>query len=111
MGLFSKKNKEEIKGQGPILQSKDEIVFYRVNTNSDDEIFTICDYLLKDKPVLANFDSLVAQDCNHMLSFISGCVYALSGNLFTMNERLFLFASGKALEDGSVEKWVNENKD
>ncbi len=32
MGLFRKKNKEEIKGQGPILQSKDEIVFYRVNT-------------------------------------------------------------------------------
>lgn len=111
MALFKKKNKEEIKGQAPLLQSRDKLVFYRVTSKSDDELFKIANYIIEGKPVLANFDNLVAQDCNYMLAFLSGCVYALEGQVFPMNERLFLFARGKELEDGSIDKWIEENKD
>lgn len=110
MGLFKRKNKEELKGEDFKVQARDKLVFIKVNERSDDELYKICDLLIDGKPVLANFDTLVASDCNYMLAFISGCAYAFCGGAFQIADRLFLFARGEELEDGSLDQWIEEHK-
>lgn len=110
MGLFKKKKTVDFKGQPSLRESKDKIEFFKITERNEEILLRMCDLLKEGRPVLANFDTLVAVDCNFMLAFLSGCVYALDGEVIQMQERLFLFAGGNELIDGSVREWVEENK-
>lgn len=110
MGLFNKKNKEEFTNKKSLMQSKDLLIYSKVIERNDEELFKIADMIIDGKPVLVNFDSVVASDCNFMLAFLSGIVYAYDGEAIPLGERSFLFARGKELEDGSLMEWVEESK-
>ncbi|MBO7086334.1 MAG: cell division protein SepF, partial [Bacilli bacterium] len=85
MRFNRKKEKEfkfsDYKGENKpgLLTSFDRLEYIYVETKDDEELFKICDTLLGGRPVIVNFDKLNGADCNYMLAFISGVVYALEG--------------------------------
>jgi len=120
MGLFKKKPKlknnlefteyNKIDKNKGLLTSFDLMEYFIMQTRDDEEMFKLCDTILNGKAVLANFDKLSNSDCNYMLSFISGVVYALGGQAFTLGPKLFLFAGKEELKDGSLLQYVEDIK-
>lgn len=107
----NKKTKEEknLKNDS-LLTSFDRMVYVVVKQCSDDEMFEISDHIISGKPVLANFDNVDIASANTLLSFVSGVVYALKGEITKINPRLFLFGRKEAYEDDSLRKFLEENK-
>lgn len=81
-----------------------------VTDNSQETLFKICDTILAGKAVLANFDKLDARDANDMLAFISGVVYAKHGEVYKLDQKLFLFGRKEEYEDGSLYQYVEDTK-
>ena len=76
LSLKKKKRNNDLKNK-QLLTAFDRMEYFIVEKRTNEELFKICDAILGGKPVLANLDRLTsAQDCNYMLSFISGVVYA-----------------------------------
>jgi hypothetical protein len=123
MGLFKKNQKKKLefteysnyKGKGgkkhaSLLTSFDRMEYSIVSENSQEILLKICDQILSGKAVLANFDKLDSQDANDMLSFISGVVYAKEGEIYKLDNKLFLFGRKEEFEDGSLYQYVEDSK-
>ena len=110
--MFRKKKKKENKEVYPrnknLLTSFDKMQYFIIEEKSNDQMFKLCDTILSGKPVLANFDKLNAADCNYMLSFISGVVYATDGETMQLGNKLFLFARKEEYEDGSLKQYIKD---
>ncbi len=119
MGLFKKNDKnlkfndygktERGKNRG-LLTSFDQMEYFVFQERNEEEMLRLCDALLNKKAVLANFDKVNAADCNYMLSFISGIVYARKGESVKLGSRLFLFAGKEEFEDGSLYQYIEDIK-
>lgn len=105
---FTEYNKND-KSRG-LLTSFDQMEYFIMQEKSDEEMFKLCDTILSGKAVLANFDKVSSNDCNYMLSFISGVVYARGGEAITLGPKLFLFAGKEEYEDGSLLQYVEDIK-
>ena len=118
MGLFSKKKARQIHlkdfssngNSGGILTSFDRIQHLVVQNNSQEQLLSICDTILNGRAVLANFDKINANDANYMLSFISGVVYATEGEIFKIDNKLFLFGRKEEFADGSLHQYIEDTK-
>ena len=113
MGLFKKKDKDTNQNgynQKALMTAFDQMEYFIVKDRSQDELFKLSDTILSGKPVLANFDNLSVSDCNFILAFVSGVVYAKEGEVIRMNERLYLFARKEEFEDGSLREYIEDNK-
>ena len=111
--MFNRKNKkQEDKKNKQLLTSFDRMVYFifQENETSRDEMFKLCDTILSGKPVLANFDKIDKAECNFMLAFISGVVYATEGETIQVGNKLFLFARKEEYEDGSLMQYVEDIK-
>lgn len=97
-------------GKGGLLTSFDRLEYIFVQTKDDEELFRICDTILGGHPVIVNFDKLTGADCNYMLAFISGVVYALGGQAIKIGAKLFMFGSKADYEDGSLLQYVEDIK-
>jgi FtsZ-interacting cell division protein YlmF len=120
MGLFGhkkdknqekiqEKNHEKKYNQKALMTAFDLMQYFIVKDRSDEELFKLCDTILDGKPVLANFDKLSVADCNYILAFMSGVVYAKNGKVWPVGQRLYLFAREEELNDGSLEQYVEDN--
>lgn len=118
MGIFKKKKKNNFeineyskeKSRG-LLTSFDKMEYFVFSERSDDKMFELCEVLKKNKPVLANFDKVASNsDCNYMLAFISGVVYAREGQAIQVGPKLFLFGGKEEFEDGSLFQYVEDIK-
>ncbi|MDD3999962.1 MAG: cell division protein SepF [Bacilli bacterium] len=120
---FFKKNKSnkiefteynnKVKGgkkHSSLLTAFDSMEYSIVTENSKDMLLKICDTVLSGKAVLANFDKIDPEDANQMLQFISGVVYAKDGEIYKLDERLFLFGRKEEFEDGSLYQYVEDTK-
>lgn len=92
------------------LTAYDRLQHVAVNDSSQEELFKICDIIMSGRAVLASFDKVSANEANFMLSFISGVVYALGGENFKMDNKLFLFGRKEVFQDGSLYQYVEENQ-
>jgi len=122
MGIFRKNKSNKIqfteynnkvkggKKRTSLLTSFDRMEYTIVTENTKEALFKICDTILSGKAVLANFDKLSADDANEMLPFISGVVYAKEGEVYKLDERLFLFGRKEEFEDGSLYQYVEDTK-
>ncbi len=120
MGLFRKKTDlknnlefteyNKIDKSRGLLTSFDLMEYFIMSERDDEEMFKLCDTIINGKAVLANFDRVNTNDCNYMLSFISGVVYARGGQAITLGPRLFLFAGKEELTDGSLLQYVEDIK-
>ena len=109
MFSFKKKNNNET-NKNQLLTAYDRLETIFVSKKSNDELFKICDSILSGKPVLANFEQLGAAECNYMLSFISGVVYATEGETIQIGSKLFLFARKEEYEDGTLKQYAEDIK-
>lgn len=92
------------------LTAYDRIQHVAVADSSQEELFKICDIIVSGRAVLASFDRISTEEANFMLSFISGVVYALGGENFKLDNKLFLFGRKEVFLDGSLYQYVEENK-
>lgn len=107
-GRKSKIEKTEYERKKTLLTSFDKMEYFIVENKENEGLLKICDNILNGKPVLANFDKLSAADCNYMLAFISGVVYACEGETMQLGQKLFLFARKEEYEDGSLRQYVED---
>ncbi len=96
--------------KGAALTAFDRIQHVAVTSSSQEQLLGICDTIMSGRAVLASFDKVSTNEANYMLSFISGVVYALGGENFKMDNKLFLFGRKEAFDDGSLYQYVEENK-
>lgn len=107
-GLKKKKRNNDLKNK-QLLTAFDRMEYFIVEKRTNEDLFKICDTILGGRPVLANFDRLTAaQDCNYMLSFISGVVYATEGEVVQVGTKLYLFARKEEFEDGSLKQYIED---
>ena len=124
MGIFKRKreklnkvefteynnHKSKSKKRSSLLTSFDRMEYSIVTEHSKDTLLKICDTVLSGKAVLANFDKIDPEHANEMLSFISGVVYAKEGEIYKLDEKLFLFWRKEEFEDGSLYSYVEDTK-
>ena len=75
-----------------------------------DQLFDLCDIIMSGRAVLANFERLSIEDANYMLTFLSGAVYALEGEVHKTGSRTFLFAGKKQYNDGTLHQFIEDIK-
>ena len=69
----------------------------------------ICDLLINGKAVVANLEGFDSTEAQRIMDFISGCVYAMNGNLHQISKYIFIFSpesidiSGDFLDSVSAE--------
>lgn len=105
--MFGKK-KINIKNLGT---SFDRLLNYNLTDeyDIDTQMLELADAILGNCPVLINFDMLKdVNKCNHVLSFLSGLIYAIGGEAYQISKELYLIASDVSFEDGSLYKWIKE---
>lgn len=108
--MLFKKKKYKVKNMGT---SFDRLVNYNLSedVDIDDQMLELADAILANCPVLVNYDSLKnVKKSNHVLSFLSGVIYSIGGESYQIGNELFLIATDKAFEDGSLYKWIKEFK-
>jgi|GEM_PF-340913 len=75
-----------------------------------DQLLELCDVLLSGRAVLANFEKLSTEDANYMLTFLSGAVYALDGEVHKTGTKTFLFGGKKQYQDGTLHQFIEDIK-
>jgi cell division inhibitor SepF len=75
-----------------------------------DQLLDLCDIIMRGRAVLANFEKLSVDDANYMLTFLSGVVYALEGEVHKTGSRTFLFAGKKQYIDGTLHQFIEDIK-
>lgn len=105
--MFRKK-KVNIKKLGT---SFDRLLNYNLleNADVDDQMLMLADAILSNCPVCINFDGVEdVNKCNHVLSFLSGLIYAINGESYQIGKESYLIATAAAFEDGSLYKHIKD---
>ena len=106
--MFGKKNKNKNQSSGYLLSSFDRLEHRIVNDRS--ELLDLCNVLLENRALLANFEKVSIEDANYMLTFLSGAVYALKGEVHKIHTKTFLFGSEAEYADGTLKQYLKERE-
>lgn len=75
----------------------------------DEQFLELADLLLGDRAVVANFEDIHnLADVNRAVAFLSGVCYACEGTVQNIGNETFVFATKKALVDGTIEHYIND---
>ncbi len=109
MGLFSvnKKKKDKVIEE-KVIQKSEQIVFEKLSSDDDTYLTGLADLLMKGQPLILNFDALDIDQANKAVAFFSGIVYALSGEIVNVKEKVFMFATKDVYDDGTMEDFLKE---
>lgn len=107
MGIFKKnKNKDVIEEK--VVSTYDKIIFEKLNTDDDHYLTNLADQMIAGSPLILNFDMLDVDQANKVIAFFSGVVYALTGEIVHIQEKVFLFANKDVYKDGTIEEFLKE---
>ncbi|WP_035369525.1 cell division protein SepF [Acholeplasma hippikon] len=104
MGLFGKKKQNEIE-----ILTAERILMEQLRNDDDAYITKLARQMMEGAPLILNFDQLHIDRANKVISFMSGVVYAISGQIVEINETTYLFGNKDLYTDGSVEAWLRTN--
>jgi cell division inhibitor SepF len=109
MGLFSvsKKKKERVVEE-KVVPTSEKIVFEKLRSDEDGYLTHLADQLLEGHPLIINFEPLDIDQANKAIAFFSGVVYAVSGEIVNVQEKVFMFADKHVYDDGTVEDFLKE---
>ncbi|MCR5202381.1 MAG: cell division protein SepF [Lachnospiraceae bacterium] len=62
-----------------------------MNTNDSAKI---CDSIKQGKPVVVNLEALEGFEAQRIIDIVSGCVYAVDGNICTVSKYIYIFTPG-----------------
>lgn len=105
--MFNKKKKEERK----IGTAFDRLLNYNFKKEEDidSQLLDLADIVIANRPLLTNFEEIEnVSEVNNAVAFLAGVVYALGGEVHSLGSETRLFASGKAFEDGSLQKYIRD---
>lgn len=77
---------------------------------SREQLLDLCDTIINGHALLANFEKMDVDEANYMLTFISGVVYALKGEIHKTGPKTFLFASEEEYADGTLHQYIEDIK-
>ncbi len=109
MGLFSvgkKKKKQESTEEK--IPTSETIVFEKLSSDEDAYLIKLAEQLMQGKPLILSFDTLDIDQANKVIAFLSGVVYAISGEVVSIREKVFMFADQHVYDDGSMEDFLKE---
>lgn len=105
--MFGKRKNEERK----IGSAFDRLLNYTFKKDEDIDVqlLELADIIIANRPLLANFEEMEnINEVNHTISFLSGVVYALGGAVYRLGDETRLFATAKAFEDGTLQKYIKD---
>ena len=74
-------------------------------------VIKLANKLLKGIPLIINFEEFEPIESNKIITFLSGVIYAIDGEVEVIQSKIFLFATKKDYKDGSLRKFVKEYKE
>lgn len=75
---------------------------------SKDQLLDLCDVIINNRALLVNFEKMSIEDANYMLTFLSGAVYALGGEVHKTGPKTFLFAKAEEYIDGTLKQYIED---
>ena len=75
------------------------------------DVMKLANKLLKGVPLIINFEEYEPIEANKIITFLSGVIYALDGEIEVIQPEIFLFATKEDYKDGSLRKFVKEYKE
>ncbi|MDY0075427.1 MAG: cell division protein SepF [Acholeplasmataceae bacterium] len=109
MGLFSRNKVKKNKViEEKVVQKSEQIVFEKMSSDDDNYLTGLADLLLKGQPLILNFEPLDIDQANKAIAFFSGIVYAISGEIVNVQEKVFMFATKDVYDDGTIEDFLKE---
>lgn len=92
-----------------IKKAFDRVEFVKMDKNID--VLKLANLLLQGVPLITNFDEFNPVEANKVITFLSGVIYALDGEIEMIQSTIFLFATKEDYKDGSLRKFVKEYKE
>ena len=107
MGLFSRSKKvEETPFEEKNVLKADQIFYDSVESSEDSYLTFLADKIKNGQPIILNLETLDIDQANKTIAFLSGIVYALSGDIVNIKEHVFMFAGKDVYDDGSMEDFL-----
>ena len=75
------------------------------------DVMKLANKLLVGVPLIVNYETYDPIEANKVITFLSGVIYALDGEIAVIQPTIFLFATKDDYKDGSLRKFVNEYKE
>ena len=75
------------------------------------DVMKLANKLLVGVPLIVNYDNYDPIEANKVITFLSGVIYALDGEIEVIQPTIFLFATKTDYKDGSLRKFVSEYKE
>ena len=76
----------------PIKSTRTGLEVSVAKPSSFEDSQEICDLLIEGKAVVANLEGFDSNEAQRIMDFISGCVYAMNGNLHQISKYIFIFS-------------------
>jgi cell division inhibitor SepF len=75
------------------------------------DVLKLANKLLKGIPLIVNYEDYNEIEANKVITFLSGVIYALDGEIEVIQPTIFLFATKTDFKDGSLRKFVKDYKE
>jgi cell division inhibitor SepF len=109
MGLFSKSQKKKgVKEEEKLVLKVDQIIFEKLSSDDDQYLTSLAQKMMNGFPVILNFSDLDIDQANKVIAFLSGVIYAISGEIVSIQEKVFMFADKDVYDDGSMEEFLKD---
>ena len=108
MGLFSKHKKQDTSQLKDTKSTYDRLIFEKLSSDEDRYLTGLADQMIKGSPLILNFDELNIDQANKVIAFFSGVVYAITGEIVHIQEKVFLFANKEVYKDGTIDEFLKE---
>lgn len=109
MGLFRKSDKNDKQLKNDAKESTYErIVFEKLESDQDDYLVDLVNQMTEGNPLILNFELLNIDQANKVMAFFSGVIYAIKGQIVTIQEKVFMFANKDVYLDGSMEEFLKD---
>ena len=75
------------------------------------DVMKLANKLMIGVPLIVNYETYDPIEANKVITFLSGVIYAIDGEIEVIQPTIFLFATKEDYKDGSLRKFVNEYKE
>ncbi len=75
------------------------------------DVMKLAKKLLKGVPLIVNYEDYNEIEANKVITFLSGVIYALDGEIEVIQPTIFLFATKTDYKDGTLRKFVEDYKE
>ena len=104
MGLFKKE-----KNTGKKESARDRLELISVNDQKD--VLKLADKIMCGIPLCLNFEGCVVQTANEVLSFLSGVIYAVDGEIISLKKDVFVFCQKEDYRDVTLRSFIERYKE